>query len=215
MIRLALPTGDLRSGTAALLDAAGAGIPDYAAGSRALRFAMLEGAGIARVFREKDIPVQVALGNYDVGICGLAWVEELTRRFPGHDVVRVARLGFGEQALWLAAAGDTCGVAGAYRRASTRTSPMRSRGACGSAAIVCSTVQGAAEAYPPEDADVALIAAGSADEVEAHGLRPIARVFESGAWLIANARSLATKDSLALLTQARARRCGERPRRQR
>ena len=200
MIRLALPTGDLRSDTASLLDAAGAAIADYAAGSRALRYDMLDGAGVARVFREKDIPVQVALGNYDAGICSLAWVEELTRRFPHHDVVRVCPMGFGEHGLWLAAAGDT------------REPVVRIASEYGTIADAVARrwrlrryrvfeVKGAAEAYPPEDADIVLIAAGSADDVVSHGLRPLGCVFEGGAWLIANARSIATKDLSPLLSK--------------
>ena len=104
MIRIALPTGDLREGTASVLDAAGMGIGEYAAGARALRFPMLDGDAVARVFREKDIPVQVALGNYDLGVCGLNWIEDLAQRFPAHHVVRVRDLGFGNMSLWLAAA---------------------------------------------------------------------------------------------------------------
>ena len=34
------------------------------------------GIGI-KVFQEKDIPIQVAIGNYDLGICGLDWIKEL------------------------------------------------------------------------------------------------------------------------------------------
>ena len=198
MIRVALPTGDLRKQTAAMLAAAGAGIDDYGAGSRALRFPMLGDAAIARVFREKDIPVQVALGNYDIGICSLTWVEELTQRFPSHDVVRLCDLGYGAQSLWLAGAGNTTdpslrivseypniaeALARRLRLAHYRVFP----------------VAGAAEAYPPEDADIALIAADNAGEVEAHGLRPIATVFESSTWLIANRRSLASKGLSAVL----------------
>ncbi len=192
MIRIALPTGDLRADAAALLAAAGAGIPDYAAGSRALRFALDDGA-VARVFREKDIPVQVALGQYDLGICGLAWVEELTQRFPSHDVVRLRDLGFGATSLWLAAAGDTCDPS------------LRIVSEYGNIAVAVARrlrlpryrvfpVLGAADAYPPEDADAVLIAAPDAAGVEAHGLRPLWRVLDSSAWLIANRRSLATKD---------------------
>ena len=192
MTRIALPTGDLRAEVAALLDAAGAGIPDYAAGSRALRFP-LEDGGVARVFREKDIPVQVALGQYDLGICGSAWIEELTRRFPNHDVVRLRDLRFGAASLWLASAGDTCdpslrfvseypnvaeAVARRMRLPRYRVFP----------------VLGAADAYPPEDADVVLIAARDEADVAAHGLRPLWRVLDSSAWLIANRRSLASKD---------------------
>ncbi len=199
MIRLALPTGDLRTETAALLDAAGLGVAGYAGGSRALRFPMLDGAGVARVFREKDIPVQVALGNYDAGICSLSWIEELAQRFPGHEVTRVRDLGYGRHGLWLAAAGDESEfsvrivseygqiaetVARRLRLPRYRVFPVR----------------GAAEAYPPEDADVALVAAGDAAAVEAFGLRPLACVLETSAWLIVNRQSLGSRDLSALLS---------------
>ncbi len=198
MIRIALPTGDLRKDTAASLDAAGLGIADYASGSRALRFPMLDGGAVARVFREKDIPVQVAMGQYDIGICASVWVEELTRRFPQHDVVRLRDLPFGASRLYLAAAGETSepsvrivseypniadAVARALRLRRYRIFP----------------VWGAAEAYPPEDADLALLAAPDAAAIESHGLRPIAEVLRSTACLVANRRSLATKDLSAVL----------------
>ncbi len=198
MIRVALPTGDLRRETAALLDASGAGIPDYATGSRALRFDMLGGAAVARVFREKDIPAQVALGNYDAGICSLAWTEELARRFPALDVVRLRGLGYGECALWLAAAGGTS-------RAPVRIVSEYPNIAEAAARRMRLTryrvfgVWGAAEAYPPEDADLAIVAARDAAGVEALGLGPLARLMTSSAWLIANRRSLATKDMSPLL----------------
>jgi len=192
MTRIALPTGDLRAATAAMLETAGAPIADYAAGSRALRFALDDG-GVARVFREKDIPVQVALGNYDIGICGLAWVEELTQRFPQHDVVRLRDLGFGATSLWLATAGDTCEpslrLASEYANVAVAVARrMRLR------RYRVFPLLGAADAYPPEDADAVLIAARDAADVEAHGLRPLWKVLDSSAWLIANRRSLARRD---------------------
>ncbi|MDP9237078.1 MAG: ATP phosphoribosyltransferase [Chloroflexota bacterium] len=201
MIRAALPTGDLRNDTAALLQSAGAGIDAYASGSRELRFPMLDGEGaIARVFREKDIPVQVALGNYDIGICSLSWVEELAQRFPSHEVMRVRDLGYGAHGLWLATAGDEADasvrIVSEYPNiAEALARRMRLR------RYRVFPVWGAAEAYPPEDADVALIAAPDAAAVEAHGLRPIARVLDSSAWLIANRHSLATKDLSPLLSR--------------
>ena len=121
------------------------------------------------------------------------WIEELTQRFPSHDVVRLRNLGFGATSLWLAAAGDTCdaslrivsefanvavAVARRMRLARYRVFP----------------VLGAADAYPPEDADVVLIAARDGADVEAHGLRPLCHVLDSSACLIANRRSLASHD---------------------
>ncbi len=199
-IRVALPTGDLRKQTAAMLESAGAGIEDYSAGSRMLRFPMLDDAAIARVFREKDIPVQVALGNYDIGICSLTWVEELTQRFPNHDIVRLRDLGYGAQSLWLASADGmaepSVRIVSEYPNiADTLARRLRLR------RYRVFGVAGAAEAYPPEDADVVLIAASNAAEVEAHGLRPIANVFDSSTWLIANRRSLASNDLSPVLAR--------------
>ncbi|HEX5913255.1 MAG TPA: hypothetical protein VFY54_09020, partial [Rubrobacter sp.] len=78
MIRFALPTGDLRTGAAAFLEANQLGSVEYASGSRSFRPTANESNGIAyRVFRERDIPVQIALGNYDAGICSSASVDEL------------------------------------------------------------------------------------------------------------------------------------------
>jgi ATP phosphoribosyltransferase len=200
MIRIALPTGELRAETAALLERAGVGIGGYAGGSRALRFEALGGTGVARVFREKDIPVQVAMGNYDVGICGLAWVEELAQRFPAHGVARLAELGFGASGLWLAAGGDSCApsvrIASEYANiADALARKMRLR------RYRIFPVWGAAEAYPPEDADVALVDAVDEDAVCAHGLRPLARVLATSAWLIANRGSMASKDLSPLLSR--------------
>jgi ATP phosphoribosyltransferase len=199
MIRFALPTGDLRRDTAALLERAGMPIAGYASGSRALRFDAIDGAAVARVFREKDIPVQVALGAYDAGICSLAWVEELTRRFPRHEVVRLCELPYGARELWLATApepwpGASLRVVSEFPNiadAIARSARFPRYHVYG--------VWGAAEAYPPEDADVALIEAPDAAAVAARGLRPIARVLRSSAWLIANRRALASRDVSALI----------------
>ena len=55
-----------------------------------------------RVFQEKDIPIQVAVGNYDLGICGLDWIEELLVKYPSGALVKVKNLGYGEAALYVA-----------------------------------------------------------------------------------------------------------------
>ena len=200
MIRLALPTGPLRRETAALLDAAGCGVAEYAAGSRALRFEILDGAGIARVFREKDIPAQVALGNYDAGICSSHWVEELAQRFPGLGVVRLSDLGFGRASLWLAARGDSAEasvrIVSEYPNiAETLARKMRLP------RYRIYPVWGAADAYPPEDADLALVAAEDAAMLDAHGLRALAEVMPGAACLVANKGSLAQRDLSLLLSR--------------
>ena len=91
--KLALPAGDLRSPVSAALNSTGLKVNGYGEGSRTyiLKVGELEGA-VARVFREKDIPIQVAVGNYDLGVCGLDWVEELLVKYPSSALVKVRNL---------------------------------------------------------------------------------------------------------------------------
>src|SRR5947199_8382462 len=102
MIKLALPAGDLRSAVAVLLDSAGLAIEGYGEGSRAYR---LPGPSrdvlTARVFREKDIPIQVALGNYDLGICSIAWVMEMRARFTSQPIVLLDDRGIDNYDYWV------------------------------------------------------------------------------------------------------------------
>ena len=93
-LKLALPKGRLQEETARLLEAAGLGLADYHLGSRSYRprspqFPRL----LVKVFQEKDIPIQIAVGNYDLGICGRDWIEELLVRYPSSALVKVKDLG--------------------------------------------------------------------------------------------------------------------------
>ena len=103
MIRLALPAGDLRGPLGDLLRRVGLPVDEYVRGSRSyvVRAAPEDGIRL-RVFREKDIPIQIALGNYDLGICGLAWVEDLIQRYPSDAVVPVRDLGLQQAFLYVA-----------------------------------------------------------------------------------------------------------------
>lgn len=210
MLKLAVPTGDLRAAVAGALTAAGLRCDEYAAGSRALRLRLSERADVAlRVFREKDIPIQVALGNYDLGICSAAWVEELQARYPQDDVMLLRPLDFGHHRLVVAAAPETLRQRGPLRawagahgvRLVSEFPGLAERFArrLRLARYVVLPVWGAAEAYPPEDADLALLAVQDEAEVVAAGLEPVQTVLHGSAWLIGSRRSLATRDLSPLL----------------
>ncbi|MBM4433396.1 MAG: ATP phosphoribosyltransferase, partial [Chloroflexi bacterium] len=103
-MKIALPKGRLLAETAALLQEAGWGINGYHEGARLYRLKSQRFPDImAKIFQEKDIPIQVAVGNYDLGICGLDWVEELLVKYPSSALVRVKNLGYSEDALYMAA----------------------------------------------------------------------------------------------------------------
>lgn len=202
MVKLALPAGDLRSPTAEALDRAGLRIEGYGEGSRAYRFSVATDETIqARVFREKDIPVQVALGNYDLGICSWSWVNELRVRYPGYPVVPVCDLGLSASKLFAAAApsafGSLADVAALPRVRIASEYPNIAECFAQGARLRSYRVQpvwGAAEAYPPEDADLVIIDEPDEDAVRKHGIEPLFAVLDTSAWLIANRDAASSKD---------------------
>lgn len=210
MPRLALPTGDLREPTAALLAEAGLPNSDYASGSRSLRltFESTEDAEI-RVFRERDIPIQIALGNYDLGICGLSSLEELRLRFPQDEIVLLRPLPFGNVEVHLATDPDTARRLGPMEQWPQHAGlrivsdlPTLAEAFALSARLPqarITPILGSADAYPPEDAELAVLQAPSAAAVEQRGLVSIATLLTGNAWLIANRRSLAGRDIGAVL----------------
>ena len=92
-MKLALPKGKLQKDTAALLNKAGFGLDDYNERSRSYRLSSSRFTDLfIKVFRERDIPIQVAIGNYDIGICGLDWMGELMAKYPTSDVIKLQAL---------------------------------------------------------------------------------------------------------------------------
>ncbi len=102
-VKIALPKGRLLAETAAWLKGAGWGLSAYHKGMpsyrpRSQKFPEL----LAKVFHEKDIPIQVAVGNYDLGICGLDWVDELLVKYPSSALGKLRNLGYGQGSLFAA-----------------------------------------------------------------------------------------------------------------
>ncbi len=209
-IKIALPKGRLLDETAILLKGAGWGLGGY---HRQTRFYRLKSARfpnlLAKVFHEKDIPIQVAVGNYDLGICGLDWVEELLVKYPSSALVKVKNLGYGESALYMAGSrSEEASIAeelqakqGIIRIASeypnlAESFALKNR----LRRFSIFPLWGAAEVYPPESADLALIPASTEEDFLNYGLAPVSRVLNSSAFLIANKSSWATKDLSQVLT---------------
>jgi ATP phosphoribosyltransferase len=94
---------------AGLMESRGFIVPGYDEKSRIYRLRSEEPQGVfVKVFSEKDIPIQVAVGNYDVGIAGRDWIEELTAGYRSIDIVSVSEMGYRHEALFAAGApGET------------------------------------------------------------------------------------------------------------
>ena len=202
-IKIALPKGRLLVETASLLHRAGWGLDGYHETARLYRLKSQKFPNLsAKIFNEKDIPIQVAVGNYDLGICGLDCIEELLVRYPSSALVKVRDLEYGDGVLYVAA-----GRSAAATVAEVQAKPGIIRIASEYPNLAESfalnlrlrrfsvfPLWGAAEVYPPESCDLILIPGGAEEQLSNYGLVPVVKVLSFSAFLIANKSSWETKD---------------------
>ncbi|MFC2006986.1 ATP phosphoribosyltransferase [Chloroflexota bacterium] len=203
-IKVALPKGHLLRKTAALLQRADWGLDEYHSKlsfyhPKSRKFPEL----VVKVFHEKDIPIQVAVGNYDLGICSLDWLEELLVKYRSSALVKVEDLGYGRSALFMAASRfqtlstleQVKAWPGIIRIASEYPNLAESFALKNRLSwFSIFPVWGAADGYPPENAELALIAGKTADEIGNYGMVPVSKVLDCSAFLIANRDSWESKD---------------------
>ncbi len=206
--RLALPKGKLLARTAGFLNAIGMGFDDYNAGTRIYRMRSQSVPGLlAKMLNERDIPVQVAVGNYDFGICGSDWLQELQARYPASRVFKVADLGYDSAGIYLAcsasadiSAEEMAGGAAAWRIITEY--PALAEAAAGRLRLKRFRIfpcWGSAEAYPPENADFSVLRAKDEDALRSLNLKPVSRLCDSNACIIASRDSLQAGDFSGLL----------------
>ncbi len=208
-IRIALPKGGLLEDTATLLERAGWQLDGYTSNLdnyrlKSGRFVDLK----AKVFNERDVPIQVAIGNYDLGICGSDWVEELSVKYRSTSVVKLKDLGYATATLFLAASqaqpapspeelrdtDDVVRIASEYPNLAEHLAlELRLR------RFSVFPLWGSAEAYPPENATFALVSRRSEKELAASGLVAARTVLHHNAYLIANRASWERKDLSLIL----------------
>jgi ATP phosphoribosyltransferase len=208
-IKLALPKGRFLSPTASLLAEIDVGFKGYSNGAkqyrlRSARFPSLS----AKILQEKDIPIQVAVGNYDLGICGLDWIEEFLVKYPAGALVKIASLNYGEGSIHVVASAQA-GIT-SLDELSARRNDYRIVSEYPNLAEALALnlrmrrfrifpVWGAAEAYPPENADLAVLWGRSRAHIATQGLIPLKRLLPVTAFLIANRESLENKDLSQIL----------------
>jgi ATP phosphoribosyltransferase len=208
-LKIALPKGRLLAETAALLRRADWGLSGYSEGMRFYRLKSRRFPNLlAKVFHERDIPIQVAVGNYDLGICGLDWVEELMVKYPSSALVKLRNLGYGEGALYVVASRSE--AASALEKMQARRDIIRLVSEYPNLAesfalknrlrrFSIFPLWGAAEVYPPESAELALIAGRTDEETFDHDLMPVSDVLGFNAYLIVNKSSWEREDLSEIL----------------
>jgi ATP phosphoribosyltransferase len=210
-MKLALPKGRFLSSTAKFLANIDLGFQDYNDKTKQYRLRSARFPGLsAKILQEKDISIQVAVGNYDLGICGLDWIEEFLVKYPAGALVKVSGLNYGEGGIDVVASADTditnlseiSAGRNDYRIVSEYPNlaeafalDLRMR------RFRIFPVWGAAEAYPPENADLAVLWRKNATDLATQGLVALKRLLSVTAYLIANRESLENKDLSQLLTR--------------
>ena len=201
-IRVALPRGELRTPLAEQLAAVDFVAEGYGEGSRSYRFDVNGCPGVqVRVFSDEDIPIQVALGNYDLAICSRAWVDELLVRYRHDSIVPLRALDLPSERLVIG------GAAGANLEAMATAGPVRVATEYPNVAqhvltrlripnVQLFEVWAQAQAWPPDDAELAI---GLQSDLEADNLVTLAEAHRGGVWLIGNRESLAQRNLEAAL----------------
>ncbi len=203
-IKIALPKGRFLSPTANMLAEIGLEFEGYSSDAKQYRLSSKKLSSVsAKILQEKDIPIQVAVGNYDLGICGLDWIEEFVVKYPTGALVKVSSLNYGEGGIYVA----TSSLSGIANLAdlSTQRRDYRIVSEYPNLAEAFALkrrirkfrifpVWGAAEAYPPENADLAVFWGKDGAYVAARGLLPLKKLLSVTAFLIANRESLESKD---------------------
>jgi ATP phosphoribosyltransferase len=193
-----------------VLQKAGWGLDGYHEKARFYRLKSQKFSDVsAKIFHERDIPIQVAIGNYDLGICGLDWVEELLVKYPSSALVKVKNLGYGQSILYMIASqtekpsnvaqlkakGGIVRIASEYPNlAESFALKNRLR------RFSIFPVWGGAEVYPPENAELALVRGRTEMELNNYGMAAVDKVLDFNAFLIANQRSWESKHLARMVT---------------
>jgi len=207
-LRIALPKGRFQEAAARLLAPLDLGF--IGEDTRNYRFASQRLPGLsAKLVHEKDIPVQVALGHYTLGICGREWVEEVRAKYASPDLVLLQELPLGRSMVYVAYSrfGDPSWEALRARREGDGIRIASEFPNLAEAFALRERLRrfrifplwGAAEAYPPEAADLVLVAVKDEDALAPAGLAPLAPLLEASACIIAHRPSLSRRDLAPVL----------------
>lgn len=204
IIKFALPKGDLLEPTSNLLNRAGIGLSNYTPDTRYYHI----DSGVlpdlsAKIFHEKNIPIQVAIGNYDMGICGNDWIEELLSKYPQSPIIEILNLNYGSRELKLLThkstgiskledlyvAKNVIRIASEYPNISEKTAiELRLK------RFKIFSVWGAVENYLPENSDLIIIKTDGNFINNNNSFISIKNILNTSAHLIVNKESWQTKN---------------------
>lgn len=201
-ISVCLPKGNPMKPLAGYFQKTGFPVSEYHSGNRTYRPAVDNLPVRAKIMAEKDVAIQVAIGNYDIGFSGLDWVRELTTKYRGSDIHIFKPLGMDKKCIYactgangafnsiedLKKSKDFITIVSEYPNLAERFAIQnRLR------KFKIFSAWGSVEAYPPEHADVVILSAYSPESLLSMGLCNICCQLESELTLIINRQSFIQK----------------------
>lgn len=166
----------------------------------------------AKIMAEKDVAIQVAAGNYDIGFCGLDWARELTVKYRGARLSVLKSLPLCRKKLFLCA-GETAdfdSVSDLLHPEKWVVLVSEYPNLAENFAILARLRRfkifpawGSVEGYPPEHADLVLLCAQDEKDLAPLGLKRVKghnTDFESTLAIVANRKSLFKKNLTPVLS---------------
>ena len=203
LICLALPKGDALSPLSKLLDELKFPIKEYHSKNRTYR-PEISGLPLrAKIMAEKDVALQVAAGNYDIGFCGLDWAKEHSIKYRASGLLVYKHLSMLKKDLYLCTGnfGSYKSIEDLQREVNFITIISEYPNLAENFAISSRlkkykifSAWGSVESYPHEHADAVLIASTDKNQLEKMGLFIVKHEMASDLCIVANKKSLIEKD---------------------
>ena len=207
-VSICLPKGSVLKPLADLLSSADFPISGYTSDNRSYRPQVAGMPVRAKIMAEKDVAIQVAVGNYDMGCCGLDWVSEHAVRYRATRLHVFRKLGVGKKKIYACAGlgGEISELGDVRKKPGYVTLVSEYPNLAEDFALrhklrkfKVFSAWGSVEAYPPEHADVVILAAQDEADLLKMGLRPLSLEVSSQLCLVINKTTFVQKDLTAPL----------------
>lgn len=209
LISVCLPKGNAMEPLANYFENKGFPVREYHSQNRSYRPVVDNLPVRAKIMSEKDVPIQVSIGNYDIGFSGLDWIKELTAKYRGSDIHIFRHLGLDHKGLYACTGinGVFQSVEDLHQKNDFITIVSEYPNLAEHFAVQNRLRKfkvfpswGSVEAYPPEHADVVILSAYDPQSLLSMGLYNISCELESELTLIVNRKSFIQKSLSRVLT---------------
>jgi ATP phosphoribosyltransferase len=207
-IGLSLPKGDALPFLSDKLQEINFPIDGYRADNRTYRPTLNNLPVRAKIMAEKDVALQVAAGNYDIGFCGKDWIEEYTVRFRASNLQILFTIGSANQSVFVCSGSggninnltdlDICTdfieIVSEYPNLAENFAIYQRL-----KRFKIFSAWGSAEAYPPEHAHLAILKASDESMLQKNQLIMLEKLFDVNLCLVVNSHAYQSKDLTPVL----------------